>query len=60
MLPEKLVLAHIKNDDHHTNRDSATKKKVPDLFIYLQDHLFSVARSTLACCELINNEMVSK
>lgn len=44
MLPEKIILTNTSTGTNHNNADSAAKKKVPDLFIYLQDQLISVVR----------------
>ena len=59
MLPEKIILTSTKNGSDHNNHESKTKMKIPDLFIYLQDQLISVVRSTLSYCGLINNEVQS-
>lgn len=59
MLPEKIILAPPKNGSNHNNHAAKLKMKIPDLFIYLQDQLISVVRSTLSCCGLINNQVQS-
>lgn len=57
MLPEKIILTNASKGTNHNNPESAVKKKVPDLFIYLQDQLISVVRSTLSHCELITHDV---